>query len=127
MVSSLPLSLAVSDTGKREVMLLSSRETGRWVIPKGWPIKGRKPAEVAQQEAYEEAELVGHIGSKRPLGHFHYLKRLPKGDVICRFESSYCASNDSLMSGRRKSSEKPNGLMRRRLLNLSKKAALPKS
>ena len=35
-------------------MLLSSRETRRWVIPKGWPMKGRKPAEVAIQEAYEE-------------------------------------------------------------------------
>jgi hypothetical protein len=49
-------------------MLLTSRETHRWVIPKGWPIKKRKPAEVASQEAYEEAGLVGRIVGKRPVG-----------------------------------------------------------
>ena len=54
--------------GTREVMLLTSRETHRWVIPKGWPMKGRKPAEVASQEAYEEAGLVGRVVGKRPLG-----------------------------------------------------------
>jgi hypothetical protein len=35
----------ISDRGTREVVLLTSRETHRWVIPKGWPIKGRKPGE----------------------------------------------------------------------------------
>jgi 8-oxo-dGTP pyrophosphatase MutT (NUDIX family) len=59
-------------------MLLTSRETRRWVIPKGWPMKGRKPAEAAAQEAYEEAGLIGHIVGKRPIGDFHYLKRLAK-------------------------------------------------
>src|SRR5262245_24557707 len=34
----------ISDRGTRQVMLLTSRETHRWVIPKGWPMKGRKPA-----------------------------------------------------------------------------------
>jgi 8-oxo-dGTP pyrophosphatase MutT (NUDIX family) len=62
-------------------MLLTSREMRRWVIPKGWPMKGRKPAEVARQEAYEEAGLVGHIVGKRPLGSFHYEKRLAKREV----------------------------------------------
>ena len=47
-------------------------------------MKGRKPREVARQEAYEEAGLVGHIVGKRPLGSFHYAKRLPKGDVLCQ-------------------------------------------
>ncbi len=69
--------------GVREVMLLTSRETQRWVIPKGWPMKGRKPAEAARQEAYEEAGLVGHIVGKRPIGNFHYSKQLAKGEVLC--------------------------------------------
>jgi 8-oxo-dGTP pyrophosphatase MutT (NUDIX family) len=65
-------------------MLLTSRETRRWVIPKGWPMKKRKPAEVARQEAYEEAGLIGHIVGKRPVGKFHYAKRLAKGEVLCQ-------------------------------------------
>jgi 8-oxo-dGTP pyrophosphatase MutT (NUDIX family) len=74
----------LTEGGTRQIMLLTSRETHRWVIPKGWPMKGRKPREVATQEAYEEAGLIGHIVSKRPLGNFHYAKRLPKGDAICQ-------------------------------------------
>ncbi len=67
----------------RQVMLLTSRETRRWVIPKGWPMKGRKPAEVAAQEAYEEAGLIGKIIGKRPLGTFHYQKQLAKQERLC--------------------------------------------
>jgi hypothetical protein len=37
-----------------EIMLVSSRQTKRWVIPKGWPMKGRKPYAAAAQEAREE-------------------------------------------------------------------------
>lgn len=73
----------LSESGTRQIMLLTSRETRRWVTPKGWPMKGRKTVEVAMQEAYEEAGLVGHIVSKRPVGKFHYLKRLSKGEALC--------------------------------------------
>lgn len=65
-------------------MLLTSRETQRWVIPKGWPMKKRKPAEVASQEAYEEAGLIGQIVDKRPIGNFHYQKRLAKKALLCQ-------------------------------------------
>ena len=73
----------ISEGGTRQIMLLSSRETHRWVIPKGWPIKGGKPAEVASQEAYEEAGLIGQVVGKRPLGNYHYEKRLAKRAIIC--------------------------------------------
>jgi 8-oxo-dGTP pyrophosphatase MutT (NUDIX family) len=63
-------------------MLLTSRETRRWVIPKGWPMKGRKPAQVARQEAFEEAGLVGKIVGKRPLGNYFYSKRLTKKEIL---------------------------------------------
>jgi hypothetical protein len=46
-------------------------------------MKGRKPAETASQEAYEEAGLVGHIVSKRPLGNFHYEKQLAERQILC--------------------------------------------
>jgi 8-oxo-dGTP pyrophosphatase MutT (NUDIX family) len=74
----------ITEGGRREVMLLTTRETHRWTIPKGWPMKGRKPPEVASQEAYEEAGLVGRIVSKRPLGIFHYDKQLAKESRLCQ-------------------------------------------
>ena len=69
--------------GQRQVMLLTSRETRRWVIPKGWPIKRLKPYKVAQQEAYEEAGLIGTVLGKRPIGAYFYEKRLPSDHLLC--------------------------------------------
>ena len=66
---------------RREILLISSRDTGRWVIPKGWPIKGLTPAETAAREAYEEAGLGGQV-SKKPIGEFEYGKRLDDGKVL---------------------------------------------
>ena len=76
----------IGEAGTRQVMLLTSRETRRWVIPKGWPMKGRKPAEVASREAYEEAGLVGQIVGKRPIGIFHYEKRLGTNALLCEVQ-----------------------------------------
>lgn len=69
--------------GAVEIMLISSRETRRWVVPKGWPIKGAKPHFVAAIEAMEEAGLLGKI-SKKPIGSYHYVKRLRNGaGLLC--------------------------------------------
>lgn len=75
------------DTGAgRQVLLISSRDSGRWVIPKGWPIKGLSPAQTAAREAFEEAGLGGQV-SKRPIGEFDYGKKLDNGRVqACRVE-----------------------------------------
>ena len=66
--------------GAVEVLLITSRETRRWVIPKGWPIKGLKSLEVAAREAFEEAGLEGVVRKKK-LGVFHYEKRLRTGRI----------------------------------------------
>jgi 8-oxo-dGTP pyrophosphatase MutT (NUDIX family) len=66
---------------QREVMLVSSRETKRWVLPKGWPMKGRKPHAAAAQEALEEAGVEGKVG-KTALGSYHYLKKMRNGAAI---------------------------------------------
>jgi len=72
------------DDGRPRIMLLTSRETRRWVIPKGWPMHGRKPHEVAAQEAFEEACLLGTIIGKRPIGSYHYEKQLPRNhSALC--------------------------------------------
>ena len=61
-----------------EVLLITSRETGRWVIPKGWPMKGRTASQAAALEAFEEAGVTGEIAPK-PLGAYPYVKYLKSG------------------------------------------------
>jgi ADP-ribose pyrophosphatase YjhB (NUDIX family) len=73
----------VSAAGATEVMLLTSRGVGRWVIPKGWPMIGRKPRAVAVTEARQEAGIKGIIG-RRPIGSYHYTKSIERGeDRLC--------------------------------------------
>jgi 8-oxo-dGTP pyrophosphatase MutT (NUDIX family) len=67
--------------GDVEVLLITSRETRRWVVPKGWPMPGRKPHRAAEREAYEEAGLKGRI-SKNAVGTYEYGKRLDNGMVV---------------------------------------------
>lgn len=72
--------------GGLEVMLVTSRETRRWVIPKGWPMKKLAPYAAAAREAYEEAGLAGSI-AREPLGSFTYEKRLKSRDYVsCEVE-----------------------------------------
>ncbi len=77
------LPFRVAEDGSRQVMLLTSRGTGRWIIPKGWPIKGLKPREVAAREAFEEAGLLGRVSGKRPVGIFHYAKQIASDPLLC--------------------------------------------
>jgi len=63
-----------TDAGVLEVMLITSRETQRWVIPKGWPMEGLTPAEAAATESYEEAGIRGRMGGFQ--GVYTYPKRL---------------------------------------------------
>lgn len=58
---------------KVQVLLVTSRGTGRWIIPKGWPIDGATPAEAALQEAWEEGGVEGKIMGNA-LGIFSYVK-----------------------------------------------------
>lgn len=55
------------------VLLITSRGTGRWVIPKGWTMPGLTHAEAALREAWEEAGVEGTIGSD-PVGEYRYEK-----------------------------------------------------
>jgi 8-oxo-dGTP pyrophosphatase MutT (NUDIX family) len=47
--------------GSLQILLITSRDTGRWVIPKGWPIPGQTPEGSAGREAWEEAGVEGRI------------------------------------------------------------------
>jgi len=72
------------DDGCLWVLMVTSRDTGRWVMPKGWRMIGKKDWHAAEIEALEEAGAVGQIGSD-PLGFYHYDKRFDDGtSVWCR-------------------------------------------
>jgi 8-oxo-dGTP pyrophosphatase MutT (NUDIX family) len=69
-----------------EILLITSRRTRRWIVPKGWPIEGLGPAQSAAREALEEAGISGEV-DKAPVGNFHYLKETKRGtSVPCRVE-----------------------------------------
>ncbi|MET3755294.1 8-oxo-dGTP pyrophosphatase MutT (NUDIX family) [Rhizobium binae] len=65
---------------KIEILVITSRERARWVVPKGWPMKGKKPFEAAAIEAWEEAGVRGAV-KRKPVGRYTYLKELDDGDV----------------------------------------------
>ena len=56
-----------------EVMLITSRAAGRWVLPKGWPEAGEELCAAAAREAHEEAGLIGAVSSSMA-GRYSYVK-----------------------------------------------------
>ncbi|WP_425342943.1 NUDIX hydrolase [Rhizobium etli] len=54
-----------------EVLLITSRDSGRWIIPKGWPIAKLAPHQVAEREAWEEAGVKGKA-RKRLFGFYTF-------------------------------------------------------
>lgn len=67
--------------GKVQILLITSRGSGRWILPKGWPIDGQTPAQSAAQEAWEEAGVVGKK-IDLCLGLFSYRKLLDGDDHL---------------------------------------------
>jgi len=67
--------------GEPQVLLVTSRENKRWILPKGQPEKKVAARNVAAQEAYEEAGVVGQI-STRSIGSFPSAKRLRSGEEM---------------------------------------------
>lgn len=67
-----------------ELLLITSRDTGRWIVPKGWIEKGEDGPAAAIREAWEEAGLVGEVLPSGPVGHYRYIKqRTQRSDAIC--------------------------------------------
>ncbi len=79
-VAALPLRLAKN--GAIEILLVTSRDTGRWIIPKGWTSKRIKDCKAAAREAREEAGVKGKI-LREAIGTYRYIKReLGNGALI---------------------------------------------
>lgn len=69
-----------------EILLITSLNSKRWILPKGWLMEGLSAAESAAREAFEEAGVAGKTASK-PAGSYHYLKeRKDGGGVPCRVD-----------------------------------------
>ncbi len=68
------------ENGQRRILMITSRETRRWVIPKGGRMAGKSDPEAAAQEALEEAGVRGDIDT-RSIGVFRYAKGLKAGGV----------------------------------------------
>lgn len=80
-IAALPLRLAKD--GTLEVLLVTSRETRRWIIPKGWPMKGMKDHQAAALEAREEAGVKGRV-LREPVGAYSYWRRAEDHFQLCR-------------------------------------------
>lgn len=73
--------------GSLEVLLITSRETRRWIIPKGWPMRDVDLHEAAEREAWEEAGVRPARVGRLPVGSYHYRKYLSKRrDMPCRIQ-----------------------------------------
>ena len=61
------------EDGEPRFLLITSRRSRRWVIPRGNPIGGLSPALSAAQEAYEEAGITGFVSADE-IGAYEYTK-----------------------------------------------------
>lgn len=65
----------------REVLLVTS-STGRWILPKGWPIDGKPAVHTALTEAWEEGGVKKARAIRRPLGSYMATKISQDGDEL---------------------------------------------
>lgn len=74
----------ISEGAGLEVLLVTGRRSGRWLIPKGWPMVGKTLAAAAAQEAFEEAGVTGTV-DPNPLGGFlHGKQHVALGEIQVR-------------------------------------------
>ena len=67
--------------GKVQILVITSRRSKRWIMPKGWPMDGRTPAATAAREAWEEAGVTG-VASDTCLGVYPYEKNVNAQDEL---------------------------------------------
>jgi 8-oxo-dGTP pyrophosphatase MutT (NUDIX family) len=69
------------EDGELQVLLITSRRTKRWIVPKGWPENGLTPAQSAANEAREEAGVTGKV-KQRPIGTYSYEKNMENAQTL---------------------------------------------
>jgi 8-oxo-dGTP pyrophosphatase MutT (NUDIX family) len=68
-----------------EILVVTTRQSRHWIVPKGWPIKRLTPSKSAAREAFEEAGVRGKIGA-RAIGNFTYKKTARQTDADANYE-----------------------------------------
>lgn len=79
-----------------KILMITSRETKRWILPKGWPIDGLAADAAAAQEAWEEAGVKAANIAPEPLGAYDYNKRLDSGATVQCTTQVYAIEVDHL-------------------------------
>ena len=80
----------------KEVLLVTSRRKGRWIVPKGWPMEGKSFPETALEEAWEEAGVrKGRIKGDM-LGTYSYKKEQKNGTILPGVVDVYSVKVDEL-------------------------------
>ncbi|WP_246455558.1 NUDIX hydrolase [Sulfitobacter aestuariivivens] len=82
----------------REFLLVTSRDTARWIIPKGWPIRGLNSRETALREAWEEAGVKSRKITDRPVGSYTYQKRQTGGMEVPVETQVYSVAVDEVLA-----------------------------
>ncbi len=73
-----------SGSNGTEVLLVTSRGTGQWIVPKGGMMAGLSAFEAAAEEAWEEAGVRGRI-EEAEAGRFSHVKtQLGRSPLHCR-------------------------------------------
>lgn len=71
-----------ADGSDKKVLLITSRDSRRWVVPKGWPMDGYDAPGAAMQEAWEEAGVAEGNINREPVGSYDYDKQLDNGAEV---------------------------------------------
>ncbi len=82
--------------GGTEILLITSLETRRWILPKGWPKIGFDAGGVALEEAWEEAGVKPRGGPPRRIGRYRYHKRLRGGIPVPTDVDVYAIETETL-------------------------------
>ena len=64
-----------------KILLITSRRSRRWIIPKGWKVDKMSNRKSVALEAWEEAGVQGRV-SDRPVGTYYYRKRSNKDEFL---------------------------------------------
>ncbi len=80
----------------RKVLMITSRDTKRWILPKGWPIDGLEANASAAQEAWEEAGVKAANIAPEPIGVYDYDKRMDGGATVSCATQVYAVEVDHL-------------------------------
>ncbi len=80
----------------KEILLVTSLKSRRWIIPKGWPIEGKDFPQTALEEAWEEAGVRKGRIEGNVIGEYSYKKVQSNGTELPCLVDVYSVNVDTL-------------------------------